>query len=80
MHNGAFFTLEGVVDFYNQGGGSDQVEHLAGMRTRTPLLRPLGLTEDEKRQLIAFLESTSGEEIKVERPVLPEYAVLETHD
>jgi len=80
MHNGAFFTLEEVVDFYNQGGGSDQVEHLAGMRTRTSLLRPLGLTENEKRQLIAFLESTSGEEVKVERPVLPEYAVLETHD
>jgi hypothetical protein len=38
---------------------------------------PLGLTETEKRQLVAFLESTSGEEIRTPRPVLPPYGVLE---
>ncbi len=52
MHNGVFSTLEEVVEFYNQGGGKD--DPLANE------LRPLGLTEDEKRALIAFLESLSS--------------------
>ncbi len=78
MHNGSFFTLEEVVDFYNDGGGTNDFEALAGSSTRSDLLKPLGLTDEEKRQLVAFLESTSGEEIKIERPVLPEYDVFAT--
>jgi len=76
MHNGAFFTLEEVVDFYNDGAGEDQFEALGGVRTRSDLVRPLNLSDDEKRQLVAFLESTSGKEIKVDQPVLPPYADL----
>ncbi len=52
MHNGVFATLEQVVDFYNAGGGKDD-----------PLARelsPLGLTDAEKKDLIAFLESLSS--------------------
>ena len=68
MHNGVFFTLEEVIDFYNQGGGDDP--------TKSPLLKPLHLTEAEKNALLAFLESLSGEEIVVEPPTLPPYDVL----
>lgn len=78
MHNGVFFTLEEVVDFYNTGGGTNDFAELAGSSTRSDLIKPLGLTDEEKRQLVAFLESTSGEEIRIERPVLPEYGVLES--
>lgn len=76
MHNGVFFTLEEVVDFYNQGGGEDQVEKLYGFSTKTKKLKPLNLTDEEKAALVAFLESLSGEEIILDPPRLPEYVVM----
>ena len=63
MHNGAFLTLEGVVEFYNRGGGD--------IKDKDPLLGPLGLTADEKAALIAFLESLSGKPIRITPPELP---------
>jgi cytochrome c peroxidase len=53
MHNGVFATLSAVVAFYNSGGGSD--------RNKDPALKPLGLTTQEEIDLVAFLESLSGE-------------------
>ncbi len=53
MHNGVFATLEDVVDFYDAGGGDDPL--------KDPQLRPLGLVPSEKADLIAYLESLSGE-------------------
>lgn len=64
MHNGAFDTLEQVIDFYNQGGGDDPRKDL--------MLRPLGLTPQEKADLLAFLRALTGELPKVEPPELPE--------
>jgi len=77
MHNGAFYTLEEVVEFYNDGGRDDQIMVNFDFGTKTDLIRPLGLTATEQRQLVAFLESTSGEEIKTERPILPEYGSID---
>jgi len=69
MHNGAFFTLEEVVDFYDQGGGQDP--------GKSPLLRPLRLSAQEKKDLLAFLLSLSSDKpIVVPRPALPEYAAI----
>jgi len=66
MHNGVFFTLEEVIDFYDQGGGNDP--------SKSPLMKPLGLTAEDKKALLAFLESlSSSEPIIVEAPALPEY-------
>ncbi len=65
MHNGGFATLEEVVDFYDRGGGPH--------RNKSPLLRPLGLTAAEKRALLEFLKSLSGDPVVVERPDLPDY-------
>jgi len=76
MHNGLFYTLEEVLDFYDQGGGEDLIERQLGHSTKTDRLAPLGLNDDEKGALVAFLESLSGEEIVVERPDLPQYAVM----
>ncbi len=66
MHNGAFETLEDVVDFYDRGGGD--------LPNKDPILVPLGLTDSEKEDLIAFLECLTGDEIKVTKPELPRKA------
>jgi len=49
MHDGSQATLEEVVEFYNRGGGSHP--------NRSPDIRPLGLTPEEFRLLVAFLET-----------------------
>jgi len=71
MHNGSFWDLREVVDFYNAGGGENEFG-----ATKTPAIKPLGLSEEEIEDLIAFLEAFSGPEIKVEAPKLPDYAPL----
>lgn len=63
MHDGAFKTLEEVVDFLNKGGGPNP--------NLSPLVKPLGLTDQEKADLIAFLNALTGETVKVEMPKLP---------
>lgn len=63
MHDGVFKTLEEVVDFLDQGGGPNS--HLS------PLIKPLGLTKEEKADLIAFLKALAGEPIEFEMPKLP---------
>lgn len=69
MHNGTMETLEAVVDFYNQGGRNSP--------NKDSLLVPLGLSEQEQQDLVAFLEALSGEETAVEPPALPEYQLRE---
>ncbi|MBG6178477.1 cytochrome c peroxidase [Labrenzia sp. EL_208] len=71
MHNGMIETLEDVVEFYNQGGGENEFA-----KTKSELIKPLGLNDDEKADLVAFLESLTGERIVMEEPELPEYDVL----
>ncbi|MDA1100293.1 MAG: c-type cytochrome [Proteobacteria bacterium] len=53
MHNGTSKTLADVVVFYNQGGGKDV--------NKDPLIKPLGLSREERDNLVAFLESLSGD-------------------
>ncbi len=83
MHNGAFYTFEEVVDFYDRGGFAEPEEDEVGRTTDWPehkskLIKPLGLTDEEKEDLVAFLEAFSGEEINIDRPMLPPYAPLFT--
>ncbi len=77
MHNGIFYTLEEVIDFYDQGGGEDAIEKPFGFATKTPLLEPLNLSGEEKAALVAFLESLTGEEIIMKPPPMPDYAVMQ---
>jgi cytochrome c peroxidase len=63
MHDGAVPTLEAVVAVYN-GGGIDRP-------SRSDLIRPLGLTAAEQQDLIAFLQTLTGEPTPIEVPVLP---------
>ncbi len=50
MHNGRFATLEEVVDFYDRGGDHDAPNINRG------LIRVLGLTAQEKADLVAFMK------------------------
>lgn len=54
FHNGAFTTLEEVLDFYNEGGAEG-----LGLKINNQTLPAdkLNLTETEIRQIIAFLNS-----------------------
>ena len=72
MHNGALATLRDVVDFYNAGGGENEFS-----ANKSGLIEPLGLTEEEIGDLLAFLDSLSGPEIEMEEPDLPDYAPLQ---
>jgi len=76
MHNGAFYTLEEVVDFYNFGGVTEEGLTTDFPQTKTALIKPLGLSDEEKEDLVAFLEAFSGKEMLMERPRLPKYAPL----
>ena len=58
MHDGSVSTLRQVIDLYNAGGGAQ--------RPKSPLLRRLDLTEREKSDLEAFLESLTGTVEKME--------------
>ncbi|MHA1159127.1 MAG: cytochrome c peroxidase [Alphaproteobacteria bacterium] len=71
MHNGNFWDLFEVVEFYNEGGGDNEFA-----ASKTDLIKPLDLTDDEIEDLVLFLESLSGEEITMTTPKLPEMAPL----
>ena len=55
MHNGRFDTLREVIDFYDRGGVPNEL--------LSPLIRPLGLTEQEKRELEAFLSALTASNV-----------------
>ncbi|SEQ58437.1 cytochrome-c peroxidase [Thalassovita taeanensis] len=71
MHNGMLETLRDVVEFYNAGGGENEFA-----ANKTAMVQPLGLNDGEIDDIVAFLESLSGDEILIEEPDLPEMQPL----
>lgn len=63
MRNGMYSTLEEVVDHYDRGG--DTKENLS------PNMKPLGLTPQEKADLVAFMKSLTGKPLQIVVPTLP---------
>jgi cytochrome c peroxidase len=63
MHDGSVATLEAVIDLYDRGG----IERAS----RSELIYPLGLSKDEKADLIAFLHTLNGAQEPVALPPLP---------
>ncbi len=57
-HNGAFDTLEDVVDFHLRGGGRGQSGYLGEVDA---LLQPQTVTPEDRDALIAFLRALQGE-------------------
>jgi len=53
MHDGSIATLEAVIEFYDRGGTPNP--------NRDPEMHALGLTTREKRALLEFLKSLTGE-------------------
>lgn len=60
FHNGGTLTLEQVVDFYDRGGDFNEVGH-------HEQVRDLGLTVQEKSDLVAFLKSLTDERVRYKR-------------
>ena len=65
MHDGALETLEEVVDFYDRGGGD---EPTIDPDRIDPALTPLGLSAEEKTDLLAFMHALTDSSVKVEIP------------
>src|SRR5262249_19597175 len=64
MHNGAYRTLEEVIEHYNRGGDNQANLDLN--------IKPLGLTDQEKKDLVAFLRTLTGKPIPVTLRELPQ--------
>ena len=62
MHDGSLGSLEEVVAFYNRGG--DDKSNLS------PLMEPLGLTDQERWDLVAFLHALTAP-VEIEIPTIP---------
>ncbi len=60
MHDGSLETLEDVVDFYNNGGRLREDDPVSPFLSGG--IRPLDLTDEEKRDLVAFLKSLTSPE------------------
>lgn len=58
MHNGAFPTLEGVLDFYNKGGGNGVGLNIA---EQTLPSKSLNLSKEECGEIIQFINSLTDE-------------------
>jgi cytochrome c peroxidase len=63
MHDGSEPTLEAVIDLYNRGG--------IDRPSRSVEIHPLGLSDRDKADLIAFLKTLNGEQQPVAVPPLP---------
>lgn len=65
MHNGAFNTLEEVVDFYNDGGGRGRGLDVYSQDAK---VAKLDLTERQKKDLVSFLKSLDDTAPPPQRP------------
>jgi cytochrome c peroxidase len=63
MHDGSLATLEKVVDHYDHGG--------ADRPSRSDLMKSLGLSPQEKSELVAFLKTLTSNLDPTTVPVLP---------
>ena len=65
MHNGAYETLEEVVEHYDTGG----FENAGNL---SPDMKPsLNLSEKDKKALVAFMKSLTGDPVNISLPQLP---------
>jgi cytochrome c peroxidase len=63
MHDGSEKDLAAVVEYYDKGGFKNP--WLSGR------MKPLGLTDKEKADLVAFLRALNGDPVLVAAPELP---------
>ena len=63
MHNGSIATIDAIIDHYNDGG--------INRPSRSALIQPLGLTKQEKSDLVAFLKTLTSDMDPTIVPTLP---------
>jgi hypothetical protein len=63
MHDGKEKRLDGIIFKYNRAAFGAGVD---------PLVQPLGLTDRDRNDLLAFLRSISSPPLPFQRPGLPE--------
>jgi cytochrome c peroxidase len=63
MHDGSEATLDAVIELYDRGG--------IDRPSRSELIKALGLSAPEKADLVAFLESLTGDPAPFAVPTLP---------
>jgi cytochrome c peroxidase len=63
MHDGSSATLETVMDHYDEGG--------INRPSRSELMKPLGLSQQEKADLVAFMKTLTSDMDPTTVPVLP---------
>jgi cytochrome c peroxidase len=63
MHDGSIATLPEVIELYNRGG--------IDRPSRSIEIKPLGLTDHEKADIVAFLETLTGDPKPETVPTLP---------
>ena len=63
FHNGGKSTLMQVIDFYNRGGDFAT----ENQPIPDPTIRPLGLSQIQKNELVAFLLALTDERVRYER-------------
>jgi cytochrome c peroxidase len=75
FHNGGKSTLMQVIDFYNIGGdfGRDN------QPITDPAVRPLGLSQSEKEDLVAFLLSLSDDRVRFRRAPFDHPSICTPH-
>lgn len=61
MHDGSLKTLADVVDFYNNGGRENENDPLSGFQSGG--IRPLGLSDQQKQDLVEFMKALTSPEI-----------------
>ena len=64
MHDGSLNTLDEVVEHYNKGGTKNQ--------WLSDTMKPLKLSDQEKKDLVNFMKACTGSFPRVERERLPE--------
>jgi cytochrome c peroxidase len=64
MHDGTQKTLAEVVEWYNKGGHKND--------WLSDRIKPLNLTDQEKQDLVAFMEACTGDYPQVTQDRLPE--------
>ncbi len=63
FHNGGKATLAQVVDFYNRGGDFPD----ANRANLHPDIQPLGLSDEDKKALVAFLKALTDDRVRYKK-------------
>lgn len=64
MHNGSFPTLLSVIEHYDRGGAAKR-------KSKEMFVQPLNLNPEQKKDLLAFLETLTSEDEGITLPLLP---------